>query len=522
MVQIHYLPKQQRDIGIEALGSSIGEGLGKFTTTYFANKALDKVLNDQSLKDKALSEKMDRLESATRPYGEYGQNILARRLGIEQQRHGEQMFKKARDVANKKGSTPADILFSLMEAGQGVPGSERYIAPAYEALTRQMQIKGGQDYNPYGEDGSQTAPRQREEDFVANTAPQRNALPNFSSTGTPEPNTQFFPTNNLGNQKPGNIPQPTTGGVVRPIPTPEQQLREAQDLSRKFNIPLNESIPLVRDRVQTIKDFNNQVQSDTQNRVTSQQRYGQLAEERLQKYLPEATDEQRAFFKKKGEEASENFKSEADIDRYLSGEVRKFKNNLTNIRDSIPPQRAYNMPQQTILGTNTAFEKRKADIRQKLKPLLEAGLYDTARNTLSEVGYYPEERESIIGDLGEGSKKAIAQMPTFPKKYKPSATGTFSVEIPSLGENEKGIIKNTLKQALQNDPSANTILLRRAFEEKNVDWRTFKDVFNEVVDGEEIPGFKLSDDQFNQLNTLENPPLNGLEKILHGLHLIGR
>ncbi len=49
------------------------------------------------------------------PYGEAGENIYNKNMDILKQQAGENMMNKAQKVANNPKSTPADILFALIE-----------------------------------------------------------------------------------------------------------------------------------------------------------------------------------------------------------------------------------------------------------------------------------------------------------------------------------------------------------------------------------------------------------------------
>lgn len=71
------------------LGESIGEGLGNAVNDYFASEALQKVLDDPSLRDKPLSEKLAGMEKALRKHGDAGERMLSRRLAVEQQAQQE-------------------------------------------------------------------------------------------------------------------------------------------------------------------------------------------------------------------------------------------------------------------------------------------------------------------------------------------------------------------------------------------------------------------------------------------------
>lgn len=104
MVQFINLPQSARGKLSDSLGQSIGGGLANFTGNYFANKKLEEVLNDPSMKNAELSERQTRLQSALSPYGQYGQNVLQKRLGIEQQIQQEQEQKKQNELQKKKSA----------------------------------------------------------------------------------------------------------------------------------------------------------------------------------------------------------------------------------------------------------------------------------------------------------------------------------------------------------------------------------------------------------------------------------
>ncbi len=74
----------------------------------------------------------------------------------------------------------------------------------------------------------------------------------------------------------------------------------------------------------------------------------------------------------------------------------------------------------------------------------------------------------------------------------------------------------TSQETLTSDPSSNLILLRKAYDQKGVQWDEFKDQLNSLILSGEI---KLNEDQFKMLNILEQPRLDNLDKILKELHL---
>jgi hypothetical protein len=119
MVQFFRGSPDPRSELVGQLGSALGMGIGNALTTYKANEALDSVLNDKSNADLPLSEKMSKLESAMRPFGETGQRFLQQRVAIEQQAEQEKQ-QKAQIQQQKKQSA----VFGKLLNGQPVSEKE--------------------------------------------------------------------------------------------------------------------------------------------------------------------------------------------------------------------------------------------------------------------------------------------------------------------------------------------------------------------------------------------------------------
>jgi len=90
MVQFFKGAPDPRDAALGKLGEALGMGIGQRINTHFANKAIDEVINDESLADASPSERMGKIQRAVSPYGEVGQQLLQQRLAIEQQRQAEE------------------------------------------------------------------------------------------------------------------------------------------------------------------------------------------------------------------------------------------------------------------------------------------------------------------------------------------------------------------------------------------------------------------------------------------------
>lgn len=236
----------------------------------------------------------------------------------------------------------------------------------------------------------------------------------------------------------------------------------------------------------------------------------------LEKVYPEATDEQRSIVGKKAEAYLQQGLSPAEVERRIAIDSKNLKNQIASIEKSLPPKRFYTRAKEAVLGTGRSEEKTRDSIRLKLKPLLDEGQFDTARLLLSKQGYAPEERETIISNLSEPTKKNLQGFVPIKKgafhddpSYRAFEPGT--PEAQKFGEN--------LQQTIQGDPATNLILLRKAYEDRGVDWRSFKDELDRLQT-EDV--FKPNDDQMKQIDFLDEPPLDRLDVLLHNFGFKGR
>lgn len=120
MAQFVQLPQSARGRLSDVLGQEIGGGLANFTGNYFASKALDRVLNDPSMKNADSSERLSKLQSVLQPYGQYGENIFKKRLQIEQQRHEEMETKKQKEQQENTRKNLSQA-FGYIQKNQEVP-----------------------------------------------------------------------------------------------------------------------------------------------------------------------------------------------------------------------------------------------------------------------------------------------------------------------------------------------------------------------------------------------------------------
>lgn len=390
-----------------------------------------------------------------------------------------------------------------------------------EYFINEAKANKSQNVDYTGQQGNQNQPQQQRpprEEF--DNPYERKDLPQFETGGRRQ-------GNNKSQQNPqqpeGNLLNPATeSGKVKTLNFNEivtEGKRIAQEKSANGEpTTVEEGINIANSLNNMKKTYNKEVEGETGTKIAQQREYGQKGVEKLEKVLQNPTDEQKSLFKRKGEEYAASNKSEAEIERLLSSDARQFKNTIANIKTSVGPRRIFTKLKEGLLGTSREAEKIRDDINLKLQPLLKEGLYDTSRNLLSELGYYAEEREGIITKLGEGANKAIAQLNGF-EKFAPPDFSKFTYEQKKMPPEKLEAVKNNMLEVFKNDPGTNLILLRKAYEDKGINWDVFKDTINDLIQSGEI---ELTPDQFNMLDHLEKPPLDKLDKILHGLQLIGR
>lgn len=340
---------------------------------------------------------------------------------------------------------------------------------------------------------------------------------NLPTTAPIENNQTNEPSPPKGNLVKTNPPEGNVDYRKQKIRTPTEIQNEANrraNYLRSQGIPTN---PLEEEQ------FIRQEEQDKLNYKATQEQYGNLAEKALTNVLPSATDEQKSIFARKAEEYIDSNISESELKKNLALDAKNFTNRLSRVEKSLPPRnRLGTKIKDALLGTGRESEKVRNSIRLDVQSLLDEGLYDTSRQLLSNAGYYPEEIEGIISELGEGSKKALAELPKMNKISVP--LGVFQKKYQNPEEKyspeQLGDISSSMEKAFKEEPSVNLLLLRKSFEDKGVDWRAFKDVFDNLAQEGKI---KLAnEDQASFLNNLDEPPLNNLEKILHGIGLRGR
>jgi hypothetical protein len=302
------------------------------------------------------------------------------------------------------------------------------------------------------------------------------------------------------------------------ILTPDQLQQRTKEVFQQYN---EKGIPTTIDQVYAdLYSKNEQNKGHNQHIESEQNKYGDLAHQILTEKIQNPSESIIGLMRKKGEELAFSG-SEADIRSEIGKEVVNLKNAISKAEKTIKSKNVFGASKRDILGSSRSAEQELNSYKAAVKPLLDKGLYDEARAAItSNSDLMPEEVETIVSNLGEPSKKIVGQM----DKMKPSIKqrqlqpyGYVDKQTYSPEQQEK--IQQNVNDVLKNEPSVNLILLRKAFEDKGIEW----DAFKEAIDNAYLSGdVKMTPDQENQMETLDSPPLNRLEKILHGFRLIGR
>lgn len=253
-----------------------------------------------------------------------------------------------------------------------------------------------------------------------------------------------------------------------------------------------------------------------------QEEYGKIYEEALKNVFEEASPETKAAIRQRGQNAIFQGKDEATIKR----EATQYANQIANAKAAVEKILRRNIFQDVkarMAGSAREQENIKSSAAAAVKKLTDLGLVNEARSYLSDSGWYPEEREEIMSKaLGSGfSEDVMAAVNSFvapKKKFKDSFDPKKPID--KLDPAAYPDFKESFDRAIEADPNVNLILLRKKYEDKGVDWESFKRALDDaVLTGKIDPASK---GYMAQQAVLDEPPLGFLGKVLYKFKLRGR
>ena len=109
MVQFFKGSPDPRDAATGALASALGQGLGKGINSYNLNRSLQSLMQDKTLKDKPLSERMEAIQNVVQPYGQEGREYFQNYLMREQQANQENEREVLAKVASGENVTSKEL-----------------------------------------------------------------------------------------------------------------------------------------------------------------------------------------------------------------------------------------------------------------------------------------------------------------------------------------------------------------------------------------------------------------------------
>lgn len=328
----------------------------------------------------------------------------------------------------------------------------------------------------------------------------------------------------------GKLFEPETKGGKINVLTPPQINQLGAKVAQEYNsknppqlMTNEEGAQAVRNRNIDNENYNAKIDSEKQAKSTLENKYGDVAENELLKVFPpdELNSDMTAWARKEGEKEAQQGGTEAEIRKRIANKANKIKKNLENIQRT--PFKSYSSQlSRKLEGGQLSEEQDKLNFQRDAKPFLEMGMQDLLRRELGKRNYDPETREDWISNIPEGAIKSVNELPVMKhepreKIYNPSKEDQFEeVGNRNLTPESSEAFENNLRKVLTENPNTNLILLRKKYNDSDVDWDEFNRGLNSLIMSGE---FQLNPDQVSQSGLLKEPPLSGLQKFFKNLKI---
>lgn len=374
----------------------------------------------------------------------------------------QQALGKARDLSQQKGAKPIDLMLGLMEAGAGIPGSERYLSTLLPILLNAQRAEG-----LYGQEGSAGAMG--------------------GAGGAPVEGQQAFQTPADASEKArkfteGETPQ---GYLALPM-TPEQQ----QDYAKNYALALNDPA--------AFQTGLSEAQNLNATRIAARQSIANEADA-----VGIRPDEKQRFMQYATEVQDTN--DPTKILRYARDktlQLRNFKEALQKVDVPGAYQKLGGPAQHFVPGmtlykalTSKGEPRRKAleGYGELVRNIVNEGEEPFARETLANKGISPGEIEELIHPLSKQTAQNIEKLPRG-NQLNPKA--------------RQDSLVNFFKGNVNNDTSL-TVLRNYLVEDKNYSWEEVRDAVKSAFPNAE----KLTKYQSAELPNIAKPPIQSLSQI---------
>lgn len=383
-----------------------------------------------------------------------------------------------KNLGNNPNATALDTLTSMMKAGAGIPGSERYMAQLYPLVMQQMQAKmspkgaGNDDsniFNGYGKDSN----------IKYNASGNRE-----SNLPIPLPEPSFQPyENELEGIELGRGPIPKTY-------TPEQY----QEVDQRYKSAGLDSTPAIQQMQIQDEAARNQLNDQIKaaetvgniNNLRAQQQA--RVRTKLREHLPELNEADFAIAERISQRPEfRNIKN----DNLRAEKVRQEYNLYQSAVDS------FNKNSERPAYDDSEYNRQMENLGKYAHILVRNGQRDLADQILSNNNWGPVEKSKILNPLNESTVKAFEKSPKIPQlddlitvlsddpRFDKQAEKAIK-QRNAIVDKYEDVIINNFKTGFY-DPSSNVIpgssplQMRDEFIKNNGDWRDFERIFNNAV-----------------------------------------
>lgn len=229
-----------------------------------------------------------------------------------------------------------------------------------------------------------------------------------------------------------------------------------------------------------------------------------------------------------GQNAYDAFLDEGTIQRQATQFANRLRNAKAQAESILAPGFQRNL-ENFFKGNLSRTDEKKllSSASSAVKELVDLGLTGEAREALARAKWNPEQIESIIqkasgSGFSEETQSVLKSLPML-GKVDVIPSGVRKGEVlgaKPMNPQNFGAFKQAFDDIISKDPNANLILLRKAFEEKGVDWQSFKQAVDEAAVENRI-NTRSKAYQYAE-RVLEEPPLGFLERLLMAYGVGGR
>jgi len=419
-----------------------------------------------------------------------------------------------KNLGTQEDLNPLELMTSIMKAGAGIPGSEKYLAQLYPMVSQQLQSK----MMPKGPGGEQQAPEgDNQVSASQGAAPKQEAqeqLPMQLPTPTSEPYGDVLEGIELGR---GPIPKTYSpeqyDSVTRQYKSsgldPAPAIRSMQIHDQAARAEIDDMIKGAK----TVGDINT-LRAQQQERVRT----------KLREQLPELNPQDFAIAERISLRPEfRDIKNDALRAQKVKQEYDRYQKAATDF-NKVAERSNYNEPE---------YNRQVDQLGNYAKTLVENGQRDLAEQILKNNAWGPVETARILNPLSQQYKNSFEKLPEVKSvldRINVSPEDPRFDEIANRAlksrQNELDKYKDVIKKDFKTGsydaasnvvPGTSLLLLRDQVLGKNVEWQEFEKMINEMVNSGQL---KLDSYQRSELPLLGQHPDKsfGLNEIIWRLN----